>query len=118
MKLSVTSKLEDNFGILHLEGPLTLSPVLTSLRDAAKGTLASGKLTGLILVVKDVTAVDSAGLGELTIVYTFASRQKCNILLVGVSPSLRKMLEMTRLDELLLSTDDIASAKKKLREIE
>jgi hypothetical protein len=33
---------------------------------------------------------------------------------VGVSASLHKMLEMTRLDELLLAADDLASAKQQL----
>jgi anti-anti-sigma regulatory factor len=60
--------------------------------------------------------VDSAGLGELTVVYTFASKQKCPIRLVGVNPSLHKILEMTRLDELLRAAVDVASAKKQLKE--
>ncbi|HEY6988161.1 MAG TPA: STAS domain-containing protein, partial [Bryobacteraceae bacterium] len=60
------------------------------------------------------TTVDSAGLGELTVVYTFASKQKCPIRLVEVNPSLHKILEMTRLDELLRAATDVASAKKQL----
>ncbi|HMF78094.1 MAG TPA: STAS domain-containing protein [Bryobacteraceae bacterium] len=115
MKLSVTSKVEESFGILQLAGPLTLSPSLSSLRDATRQILSSGKLAGLILAMSGVTKVDSAGLGELTIVYTFASRQSCPIRLVGVSASLHKMLEMTRLDELLLAADDLMSAKSQLR---
>jgi anti-anti-sigma factor len=115
MKLSVTPRVEERFGILHLAGPLTLSPSLSSLRDATRQILSSGNLAGLILGMKDVTTVDSAGLGELTIVYTFASRQNCSIRLVGVSPSLHKMLEMTRLDELLVTADDWTSAKSQLQ---
>lgn len=115
MKLSVTSRVEDSFGILQLAGALTLSPSLSSLRDATRQILINGKLVGLILAMSDVTTVDSAGLGELTIVYTFATRQSCPIRLVGVSAGLRKMLEMTRLDELLVAADDLISAKSQLR---
>ena len=115
MALNVTSRLEDNFGILHLAGSLTLGPSLGALREAAKKVLSEGDLCGLILRVADVTTVDSAGLGELTIVYTFASKRKCPIRLIGVSPGLHKMLEMTRLDELLRAADDLASAKEQLK---
>jgi anti-sigma B factor antagonist len=116
MALNVTSRLEDNFGILHLAGSLTLGPSLSTLREAARKVLGMGDLYGLILRVAEVTTVDSAGLGELTIVYTFASKRKCPIRLVGVSPSLHKMLEMTRLDELLQAADDLASAKQQLKQ--
>ncbi len=115
MKLSVLSKVEESFGILQLAGSLTLSPSLSSLRDAARQVLSNGKLAGLILEMSEVTAVDSAGLGELTIVYTFSSRQNCGIRVVGATPGFRKMLEMTRLDELLVVADDIPAAKTQLR---
>ena len=116
MALQVTSKTEESFGILNLTGSLTLGPSLGALREAALEVLSGGKLSGLILRVGEVTTVDSAGLGELTVVYTFASKQKCPIRLVEVNPSLHKILEMTRLDELLRAAKDVASAKKQLKE--
>ena len=116
MALQVTSKTEESFGILHLTGSLTLGPSLRALREAAQEVLSGGKLSGLILRVGEVTTVDSAGLGELTVVYTFASKQRCPIRLVGVTPGLHKILEMTRLDELLRAATDVASAKKQLKE--
>lgn len=95
-------------------GSLTLGPSLSALRETAKQVLANGKLSGLILQVNDVTNVDSAGLGELTIVYGFASRQRLGIRLVGSTPSLLKMLDMTRLEELLRPVKDMQSAKLEL----
>jgi len=117
MALQVTSKTEESFGILNLTGSLTLGPSLGALREAALEVLSGGKLSGLILRVGEVTTVDSAGLGELTVVYTFASKQKCPIRLVEVNPSLHKILEMTRLDELLRAATDVASAKKQLSSV-
>lgn len=114
MALTVTHKLDDGFGILHLAGSLTLGPSLNVLREAAKQVLALGKLHGLILQVGEVTSVDSAGLGELTIVYNFANRQRLGIRLVGSTQSLLKMLDMTRLEELLPPSKDMLSAKREL----
>lgn len=114
MALTVTHRVEEGFGVLQLAGPLTLGPSLSGLREAARQLLATAKLSGLILQVGDVTSVDSAGLGELTIVYNFANRQSMGIRLVGSTPSLLKMLDMTRLEELLPPSKDMQSAKQEL----
>ena len=114
MALTVTNRVEEGFGVLQLAGPLTLGPSLSGLREAARQLLANAKLTGLILQVAEVTSVDSAGLGELTIVYNFANRQSMGIRLVGSTPSLLKMLDMTRLEELLPPAKDMQSAKQEL----
>src|ERR1700689_2672935 len=114
MALTVTQRIEEGFGILQLTGTLTLGPSLNSLREAARQLLANGKLSGLILHVSEVNGVDSAGLGELTIVYQFANRQRLGIRLVGSTPSLLKMLDMTRLEELLPPCKDMQTAKQEL----
>jgi anti-anti-sigma factor len=114
MALSVTQRIDDGFAILQLVGSLTLGPSLSNLRETAKQVLAGGKLSGLILQVDGVTGVDSAGLGELTIVYGFANRQRLGMCLVGSPPSLLKVLDMTRLEELLRPVKDMQSAKQEL----
>jgi anti-anti-sigma factor len=116
MPLTVNSRLEDNFVVLDLSGTLTLGPSLSTLRETASQSLDRNKVTGMILRVAGVTSVDSAGLGELTLVYTFAIKRGCPILLVEVNSTLHKMLEVTHLDALLPSAIDIASAKKRLKE--
>ncbi|MDQ2775607.1 MAG: STAS domain-containing protein [Acidobacteriota bacterium] len=112
MPLSIISRTENDIAILELEGALTLGPSLHALRDAARHILSQGRPGGLIIQVNKVTTTDSAGLGELTVVYTFSSKQGCRVVLCGVSPSLRTMLEVTHLDGLLPSAADLASAKK------
>jgi len=114
MALNVTQRVDEGFGILQLAGSLTLGPSLNALRDAAKQVLTNGKLNGLILQMNEVTNVDSAGLGEMTIVYGYANRQRLGIRLVGSSPALLKMLDMTRLEELLRPSKDMQSAKQEL----
>ncbi len=115
MPLTISSRLEDNFAILDLAGPLTLGPSLSSLRETARRTLEENKVAGMILRVAEVTSTDSAGLGELTVVYTFATKRGCPIMLMEVSPTLRKMLEVTHLDALLPWATDLSSAKKHLK---
>jgi anti-anti-sigma factor len=114
MALSVASRVENEIGILDLEGALTLGPALRNVRETARELLAQGGLTGLVVRVDEVSATDSAGLGELTVVYTFATRANCRIALAGSNSKLGAMLEVTRLDGLLPMVPDIATAKKLL----
>lgn len=116
MPLTVSSRVEGNIAVLELDGTLTLGPSLSTLRQTATQMLNEGKLAGMILQVGRVTNADSAGLGELTVVYTLAVQRHCPIMLVEVSSTLHKMLEVTRLDALLPSAPDVASAKKQLKE--
>lgn len=115
MPLKIDSRVEEGLAVLELSGSLTLGPHLPALRRAAREILDGNKVSGVILQLSGLTGADSSGLGELTVVYSFASRRKCPILLVGVSPTLRNMLAMTHLDGLLPAAADMASAKKQLK---
>jgi anti-anti-sigma factor len=100
LPLTVTSRVENDIAILDLEGSLTLGPSLHNLRDTARQVLGKTRLSSIVLRVGGVTATDSAGLGELTVVYSLASTQGCKVALAEVSSSLRTMLEVTHLDGL------------------
>lgn len=116
MPLEIDSRAEGEFAILELKGALTLSPPLRSVRESARELLRRSKYNGVIVDVRSVTAVDSSGLGELTVVYTFAARHGCGMALAGTSPMLRGMLEVTRLDGILPSAPDVGAAKKMIQE--
>jgi anti-anti-sigma factor len=117
MALSVNSWTEDDFAILDIGGTLTLGPSLSALREAARQLLTStAKPAGMIVRVAGVTATDSSGLGELTVIYTLATRRGCPIRLVEVSSNLNKMLELTRLDGLLPTSTDVAHAKAEMKQ--
>ncbi len=110
MPFSVSSRVENEIAILDLEGSLTLGPGLQVLREATKRSLAESRPKGLVLNVAKLVTADSAGLGELTVVYTVASRQGCGVALAAPAPNLINMLQVTHLDELLPSAADIAAA--------
>jgi anti-sigma B factor antagonist len=112
MALSVVPRVENEIAILDLEGTLTLGPNLHGVRDAARDALAQNRLVGVVVNVAGVTTADSAGLGELTVVYTFAAKRGARVVIAAASAMLRSMLEVTHLDGLLPVADDVAAAKK------
>lgn len=112
MPLTIQSRVENEIAILDMEGPLTLGPGLQTLRDAARKQLGNARLRGIVLNASQVTSADSAGLGELTIIYTLASRQNCALVIAGARQNLITTLEVTHLDGLLPMANDVVAAVK------
>jgi anti-anti-sigma factor len=115
MSIIATSRVEDGFGIIDLTGKLTLGPRLRDVRDSVRSLFEKAKLTGLILDASEVTSVDSSGLGELTVVYTTAAKRNCPLRLVGISEHFHKLLDLTKLDAILIPADSVATAKKEIK---
>ena len=111
MPLLVSARVENEIAILDLEGTLTLGPSLHGVRDTARDILNRKKLIGLVINLASVTSADSAGLGELTVVYSLAGKSGAGVAVAGASQLLRNMLEITRLDGLLPMAVDVAAAK-------
>lgn len=115
MSLSINSRLDRNACILTVVGQLTLGPHLRNLQQAARAALEAATPEAVILDVAGVRYADSAGLGELTIVYSLCMRKQCPLVLAAVPVQLRQMLELTRLDALLPSAADIEAAKQEAK---
>lgn len=115
MSLSINSRLDRNVYVLTVTGQLTLGPHLRNLQQAARAALESSTPDAVILDVAGVRYADSAGLGELTIVYSLCTRKQCPLVLAAVPMQLRQMLELTRLDALLPSAGDIDAAKQEAK---
>jgi anti-anti-sigma factor len=112
MPLSITSRPDRNFQILTVTGTLTLGPNLKNLQQIARSALDANSPDALIVDVSGLRYADSAGLGELTILYSLCTRKNCALILTGVPHQLRQMLDLTRLDALLPSAPDIEAAKR------
>jgi anti-anti-sigma factor len=116
LAITVSARTQSDIAVLDVQGSLTLGPALGSLREAAqKAITPPAKAEGLIISVSGVNLIDSSGLGELTLVYTICSKRNCPLRLVGVSPSLKRMLEMTRIDELLPSCNSLEEAIRSIK---
>lgn len=98
-----------------MTGNLTLGPHLRTVQQTARSVLESAAPDGLILDVAGIKYADSAGLGELTVVYSLCTHKNCALILVGVPHQLRQMLDLTRLDALLPAASDIEAAKRMVK---
>ena len=116
MPLRVVSRSERNVAIFEISGNLTLGPHLKTLQQSVRTTLAASPSIDLVVLdTKGVLFADSAGLGELTVLYTVCAKKPCTLALVGAPSQLQQILKLTRLDELLPSVPDLESAKRLIK---
>ena len=72
--------------------------------------------SGLVLNLADLTAIDSAGIGGLVAIHSSASRRRLRVVLVAVTPRIRELLAITRVDALFHFVLDEQSAVREIRE--
>lgn len=94
--MQVTARDAGDAVVLTLKGRLILEDVEAELRTAIDGLIQQGRLE-LVLNLQDVNYVDSAGLGFLVSKYVGVHRRGGNMTLVGVSPRVAHVLQITRL---------------------
>ena len=82
--------------ILDLEGNVTFGEGTATLRKETRRLIAEGRVF-ILLNLAGVRYVDSSGLGEMVAALTAARRGGGRVSLLGLSPNVRALFEMTRL---------------------
>jgi anti-sigma B factor antagonist len=96
MKLDIERRENDGIVILDLKGPLTLGQGDLELRDRLSALNEPGKVD-IILNLKDVGEIDSAGLGALVSGLVRLRKAGGRLALVNVNRSHLKLFLLTRL---------------------
>ena len=91
------------------------SPHLRSLHARARRVLKDQDCGGLVLNLANVSAMDSAGIGELVMIHSAAARRGMRVVLAQASPRITEMLALTRVDALFSFADNDVSALLKAR---
>ncbi|MFZ0287970.1 MAG: STAS domain-containing protein [Candidatus Sulfotelmatobacter sp.] len=74
------------------------------LRDTARKLIAESKR--LVLDLSDVSYLDSSGLGMIVGVYISAKKARCQLKLINLSPRVKEIFTLTRLDEALAGHEE------------
>lgn len=96
---------------VRVSGDLTLGPHLRRFSDKLSQHVTKCRPSALLLDLSHLATIDSAGLGELVILYTTASEHNCRLGLVNPSTRIVRLLQATRLDGLLPRFESMASAR-------
>lgn len=96
MALTAKTRRVGNVAIVDLNGKITLGENTGILRDELRSVLAQGN-KNILLNLKDVSYVDSAGLGELVGVYTTATNQGGAVKLLNMQSKMKDLMQVTKL---------------------
>lgn len=105
MALTIKTRHEGNVTILDLSGKVTLGENTGILRDELRNVLAQGS-KNIILNMKDVGYVDSAGLGELVGAYTTAANQGGAVKLLHLQGKMKDLMQVTKLHTIFPAFED------------
>jgi len=92
--------------VLYLSGPVTLN-TLFEFQDALRKETTGG----LIIVLKDVPYMDSAGLGAILSAYASCQRHQRSFALAGVSERVMALLRVTKVESLVPRYDTVEAAE-------
>jgi anti-sigma B factor antagonist len=86
----------DGVAVETLEGRIVLGEESNALREKVKSLLAAGQKK-LVLNMKDVTYIDSSGLGTLVAAHTTAQAQGASLKLSNLGAKFQEILQVTKL---------------------
>ena len=94
--ISITERRIDDVTILELDGRLVLEEGEAPLRDCVDRLVSEGR-TRIVLDLRRVTRLDSAGIGMLVCKYLTVFRRGGALKLLHPTPRAEELLRMTRL---------------------
>lgn len=94
MDISVRQK--EGFTILDAKGKITIGAGDVALREAIHGALDAGARK-ILVNLKEVSTIDSSGIGELVAAYTSASNRGAKLALISLPPKVQDILQITQL---------------------
>jgi anti-sigma B factor antagonist len=82
--------------ILDLKGKITIGAGEIALRNAVQDAIAGGA-KNIIINMKDVTTIDSSGVGELVSAYTTTTNRGASLKLANLPNKVQDILVITQL---------------------
>ena len=109
MSLKATVRNAGDVAIVDLVGRLTLGEGSGLLRSTIK-ELVNSSQKNILVNLKDVTYIDSAGLGELVGSYASVTNMGGNIKLLNPQAKVHDLLQVTKLYTVFVAFDDESAA--------
>jgi anti-sigma B factor antagonist len=99
LKLSVEARNHGDVVIVHCQGRIVYRDEAAALSRVVGEVLRDG--SKLVLDLSGVSSIDSAGIGELALLQTWAQDRNAELKCAGPSSVVRTLLELTNLDSVL-----------------
>ena len=109
MSLSLKTRKVENVVVYDLSGKLTIGEPVMAMRESLRAHVNDGNRK-FILNLKDVSYIDSSGLGELVSSYSTIRSKGGDVKLLHLTSKTKDLLQMTKLLTVFDSYDDESKA--------
>jgi anti-anti-sigma factor len=116
LKLSVEARTYGDIVVVYCEGRIVYRDEAAALSRVVGELLHNG--TKLILDLSGVSSMDSAGIGELVLLKTWAEERNAELKCAGATAVVRTLLDLTNLDSVLDVYETLDEALESFREQE
>src|SRR5579872_2948825 len=99
LKLSLETRNRGDVIIVHCQGRIVYRDEAAALSRVVGEVLHGG--SKLVLDLSGVTSIDSAGIGELALLQTWAQERNADLKCAGANELVRTLLDLTNLDSVL-----------------
>ena len=96
MSVKLTNRQVGDVTVIDVAGRITLGEGSSTLRDALRDLVKQDRKK-ILLNLKDVTYIDSSGIGELVSAYTTITNQGGHLKLLGLTHRVKDLLQITKL---------------------
>jgi anti-sigma B factor antagonist len=107
--ITLTTRLMGDVTVIDLAGRLTLGPGPAELRGVLQEAVAGGARK-ILLNLRELSFIDSAGLGEFAAGHTNAKQKGSALKIAGAPKRVRELFQMTGLSRVLDIHDDESEA--------
>lgn len=94
--MKIEKRTRDGVTILDLGGKITIGKGDVALREAVHQTQSDGA-TKMLINLKDVTTIDSSGVGELVSAFTTVTNRGGKLKLLNLPAKVNDILQITQL---------------------
>jgi anti-sigma B factor antagonist len=116
LKLSLETRNRGDVIVVHCQGRIVYRDEAAALSRVV-GEVLHDK-SKLVLDLSGVRAMDSAGIGELALLQTWAQERKAELKCAVENPTIRTLLDLTNLDSVLEVHPTLEAALESFREDE
>ncbi len=114
LKLSLETRNRSDVIIVHCQGRIVYRDEAAALSRVVREVLQQARK--VVLDLSGVSSMDSAGIGELAFLQTWAQGKNVSLKCAGPNPLVRTLLDLTNLDSVLEVHPSVDAAMASFRE--
>jgi anti-anti-sigma factor len=114
LKLSLETRYQGDIIIVHCEGRIVYRDEAAALSRVVGEVMPHARK--LVLDLSGVSSIDSAGIGELALLYTWSQRENTDFKVAGPNSLVRNLLDLTNLNSVLEIHSSVENALEAFHE--